>query len=48
MRDNPQKKIEMLQRINKYKNEALIDHHIQGYFGKHIDDDDFKQIFKYM
>ena len=38
----------MLQRINKYKNEALLNHYVYNYFGEDIDDEDFKQIFKYM
>ena len=40
--------MEMLNRINKFKNEALVNHYIQNSFGEDIDDEDFKQIFKYM
>ena len=40
--------MDMLQRINKYKNDSLLNHYLMGYFGEEIDDEDFKQIFKYM
>ena len=48
MQFDPQKKLEMLQRINKYKNEALFSHYVYNCFGEGVDDEDFKQIFKYM
>ena len=42
------KKIDMLQRINKYKNEALLKYYIFNCFGPGIDEEDLKSVFKYM
>ena len=42
------KKLELHQRINKFKCEPLMNHFIYGCFGEEVDDEDFKQIYKYM
>ena len=46
--NEPKKKLDMLQRINKYKNEALLKYYIFGLFGPGFDNEDLKAVFKYM